>query len=234
MTMNTNGPHQNVPDDTYYHEANSWRDDLFTVKEKQISLYRKVSICLFFSLTLAMGCVTSLVIRERVQPFLVMVDKRSGEVTTPSRLTPQSLAVNWKMIRHLVTTYVTHRESYSASNLNEPYETVCAMSSEQVISQVDLGIRPELNPQSPIKTLGQHHYIKVTIHSIAPLGKDNLLDIRFTTHTVNSETHSTEQSKEWRATLKWAFVEKQRSLAQWDRNPLGFTVNFYDKQPVAS
>ncbi|STX39293.1 virB8 family protein [Legionella feeleii] len=218
----------------YFDEANSWRADIVAARERELTLYRKFCIGLFASLAAALVGLTSLITRESVQPFLAIMDKRTGEVTTPTRLNTQSLVVNWKMVRHFVTTYVNDRESYNFLNINEPYLAVRAMSNEPVKAQVDQILRPELNPQSPIKTLGQHHYITTTIHSIAKLTRDNLLDIRFTTHTVNSETNKVEQNKAWRVTMKWELLNRNRSLSDWDTNPLGFTVTFYDKQPVVS
>lgn len=234
MTITTNALETRDATNEYYKEANNWREEIYTAKERQITLYRNLCLGLFAAFALSMICVTSLVTRESVQPFLALMDKRTGEVTTPTRLNTQSLAVNWNMVRHFVTTYVNDRESYNFLNINEPYQTVMAMSAEQVKSQVDQELRPELNPQSPITKLARHHHITVTIHSIAKLTNDNLLDIRFTSNLVNSETNKIEHSKEWRTTMKWELINQQRSLTEWDKNPLGFTVNFYDKQPVAS
>lgn len=218
----------------YHQAANHWYQDMALVKEKQINLYRSVCIGLFALLALSIMCVTSLVTRESVQPFLALMDKRTGEVTTPIRLNAQANVVNWNMIRHFVTRYVTNREAYNFLNINEPYQSLMAMSNASVKTQIDQGLRPELNPQSPIKVLGQHHYMTVTIHSISKLNSENLLDIRFTTHVVNSETNKSEQSKAWRVTMKWELINSKRSMSEWDTNPLGFTVNFYDKQPVLS
>ena len=229
MSLKTNLP---APD--YYREAQNWREELYTVKEKQISLYRALCIGLFAALTLAMIGLTSLITRESVQPFLAIMDKRTGEVTTATKLNAETLTANWKMVRHFVTTYVNERESYNFLNINEPYQTVMIMSSEQVKTQIDANIRPELNPESPIKKLGQHHYRKVTINSVAKLARETLLDVRFTTHIINSDTHKVEKNEEWRVTLKWTFRTTQKDLSAWDKNPLGFTVTYYDKQPVVS
>lgn len=218
---------------TFYHEtARSWREDWVESLTKERSLYRTLSLGLFTLLSLSLLGLTVLVTRERVEPFLAVMDKRTGEVTTPVRLNEQTKVANWAMVRHFVTRYISDREAYHFSNLNEPYQTVLAMSAQGVKAQVNQAIRPELNSQSPIKTLGQQRYRTVTIHSIAKLAKDNLLDVRFSTHTINSETNHEEETRAWRVTLKWELSHRQRSLSEWDMNPLGFTVTFYDKQPV--
>ncbi len=217
-----------------YQTGRNWYEDIYTAKENQLSLYRVIAITLSLFLCLSLLCITSLVTRETVQPFLALVDKRTGEVTTPTRLNAENSLVNWTMIRHFVTTYITNKESYNFLNINEPYQKVLAMSDEKVAKQIDLELRPEFNPNSPIKELGDHHYMTVTIHSVSKLSKDSLLDIRFTTTIFNTETRKIERTKEWRTTMKWALVSKKRTLAEWDINPLGFTVSFYDKQPVAA
>lgn len=218
---------------TYYQQAASWDEDRQAAAQKTLRLYHLMTVGLLGVLMLALVCITSLVTREKVQPFLALVDKRTGEVTTPTRLTTNALNVNWNMVRHFVSNYLTARESYNFLNVNSPYQDVLSMSSDEVKTQYEQVIRPELNEQSPIKTLAQHHYLSTTIHSIAKLSSDNLLDIRFTTHRINSTTNQDEEQKDWRVTLRWEFNLAARSLQEWDKNPLGFTVLFYDKQPVA-
>ena len=220
-------------DATYYQAAASWHDDILLSKDKHIHLYRGLCFGLFVCLTLAVVCITTLVTRETVQPFLALMDKRTGEVTTPTRLNTQSLTNNLAMIRHFATNYVTDKESYNFLNLNAPYKNLLSMSSPSVTSQIDQYIRPELNPESPIKMLGQHHYMTVTIHSIAKLSSsDNLLDIRFTTHLINTADNKIEKNQEWRTVMGWELTNQKRSLHEWDQNPLGFTVTLYDKQPI--
>ncbi|MBX9703473.1 MAG: type IV secretion system protein [Silvanigrellaceae bacterium] len=224
----------NLPAPDYYREAQNWREELYLVKEKQISLYRALCIGLFGVFTLSMIALTILITRESVQPFLAIMDKRTGEVTTATKLNADTLTANWKMVRYFVKKYVNERESYDFLNINEPYQAVMTMSTDAVKAQIDANLRPELNPESPIKKLGQHHYMKVTINSVAKLARETLLDVRFTTHLINSETHKIEKNEEWRVTLKWTFQTTQKDLSAWDKNPLGFTVTYYDKQPVVS
>ncbi|KTD32199.1 vir protein [Legionella nautarum] len=224
----------NTQDETYFQEARSWYEDIYTIKEKQITLYRMLCMGLFALLSLSLVGLTSLITREKVQPFLALVDKRTGEVTTPTRLNSEDLKINWKMVRFWVTTYINNRESYNFLNINEPYHRVIAMSNDKVGTQVDKELRPDLNAKSPIVVLGKHHYVTVTIHSINKLNKDHLLDIRFTTNTIDCETHKVVRSNEWRTTMKWLLLNKKRSLDEWDKNPLGFTVIFYDKQPIVA
>ena len=217
----------------YYALASSWHDDILLNKDKQIKVYRALCVGLFVCLTTALVCVTTLVLRETVQPFLVITDKRTGEVTTPTRLNAQSLTNNWPMIRHFAANYVTDKETYNFLNINAPYQNLLSMSAPPIVSQINQYIRPELNPDSPIKMFGQHHYVTVTIHSIAKLSSsDHLLDIRFTTHTMNTADNKVEKNEEFRAVMGWELSEKKRSLKEWDQNPLGFTVTLYDKQPI--
>ncbi len=222
-----------VKEGDYYANAASWHDDMLLTKDKQINLYRAMCLGLFVCLAATVLCVTTLVTRETVQPFLALMDKRTGEVTTPTRLNAQSLSSNWAMVRHFASNYVTDKESYNFLNINAPYKNLLSMSAPPIVLQIDQHIRPELNPESPIKVLGQHHYVTVTIHSIAKLSSsDNLLDVRFTTHTINTADNKVEKNEEWRTVMGWELSQKKRSLQDWDQNPLGFTVTLYDKQPI--
>jgi type IV secretory pathway component VirB8 len=217
----------------YYEVAASWHDDILLTKDKHIRIYRTLCFGLFVCLAVTVMCVNTLVSRETVQPFLALMDKRTGEVTTPTRLNTQSLTNNWAMIRHFATNYVTDKESYNFLNINAPYKNLLSMSAPPIVAQIEQYIRPELNPESPIKMLGQHHYVTVTIHSISKLSShDKLLDVRFTTNTINTADNKLEKSQEWRAVMGWELVNKKRSLQDLDQNPLGFTVTLYDKQPI--
>jgi type IV secretory pathway component VirB8 len=217
----------------YYEVAASWHDDILMTKDKHIYIYRILCFGLFVCLATAIMSINTLLSRETVQPFLVLMDKRTGEVTTPTRLNAQSLTNNWPMIRYFAKHYVIDKESYNSQNINEPYKNILSMSESPIVAQIDQYIRPELNPESPIKTLGQHHYVTVTIHSISKLSSnDKLLDVRFTTNTINTADNKLEKSQEWRVVMGWDLVNRKRSLQELDQNPLGFTVNLYDKQPI--
>lgn len=219
--------------ESYYDTAKSWHDDIIHAKNQQITIYRLLSMGVFACLVLAIICITSLVTRETVQPFLALMDKRTGEVTTPVRLNTQSLSDNWNMVRHFVRNYVQDRENYNFLNLNEPYKNLVSMSSPSVMTQIDHAIRPELNPESPINTLGQNQYISVVIHTISKMSNNNkLLDVRFTTNTINVADNKIMKTQEWRTVMRWELINKKRSPQEWDTNPLGFTVTLYDKQPI--
>ena len=217
----------------YYEAAASWHDDIVLTKDKHISIYRTLCFGLFVCLAITVMGVNTLLSRETVQPFLALMDKRTGEVTTPIRLNDSSLTKNWVMIRHFATNYVTDKESYNFLNINAPYKHLLSMSAPPIVAQINQYIRPELNPDSPIKILGQHHYVTVTIHSISKLSSnDKLLDVRFTTNTINTADNKLEKTQEWRVVMGWELVNKKRSLQDLDQNPLGFTVNLYDKQHI--
>lgn len=217
----------------YYADAKNWHEDMIATKDKQISTYRTLALGTFAGLILAIICITALVTRETVQPFLVLTDKRTGEVTTPARLNTKTLSEDWNMVRHFVSNYVQDREGYNFLNLNAPYKNLLSMSTPAVVAQIDQYIRPELNAESPITVLGQNRYVTVVIHTINKMSSSNkLLDVRFTTNTINTADNKTEKSQEWRATMRWELVNKKRSPQEWDTNPLGFTVSLYDKQPI--
>lgn len=221
----------NKEKDRYFSEAKSWYDDTLLFRERQITIYRLMTFLLAGLLSLSILGLTSFAIREKVQPYLAIVDKRTGEVTTPSHLNEKLVTENWAVIRHFVRCYVMDRESYNFLNINEPYKNVMRMSDKAIQVQVDHVLRPEFNKDSSIKILGRDKTMTVNIHSISKLENEHLLDVRFTTNIWQVSDNHLVSKKEWRAILKWKLTKNQ-SLQDWDSNPLGFTIIFYDKQPV--
>lgn len=218
---------------TYYAKAQDWHEDLLSRQVRERNLYRALLIGTCGLLSLAVIGLVTLTAREKVTPFLVMMDKRTGEVTLPARINTQNIEENWNLVRYMTNLYINSRESYNFLNINEPYQTAISMSAQTVKKQLDSIIRPELNADSPIKQLGSRFYSTVEIHSISKLEQKNLLDIRLSTHVKDAGDHSVKSTQEWRIVMRYE-LKKATSREMLEKNPLGFTVTFYDKQPISA
>lgn len=220
--------------ENYFQEAKSWREEITQAKERMIKVYQSLTIMLLLCLTGLSLAMTVMINREKVVPFLAVMDKKTGEITTPSRVGSQKMAINWQMVRHFVSNYVKDREAYNFLNLDKPYHSVLAMSSSKVKRQYNHYMRPNENANSPITLLGKKQYRNITIRSISKLPSDegNVIDVRFSAQTLNAISDKVIKTQEYRATLKWSLSTENKTLKAWDLNPIGFTVTFYDAQPV--
>jgi len=220
--------------ENYFQEAKTWSQEIKEAKERMIKVYQTLTIMLLLCLTAVSLAMTVMINREKVVPFLAVMDKKTGEITTPSRVGSQKLPINWQMVRHFVSNYVKDREGYNFLNLDKPYHSVLAMSSGKVKRQYNHTMRPNENANSPITLLGKKQYRNITIRSISKLPSDegNVIDVRFTAQTFSAVSDAVVKTQEYRATIKWSLSTENKTLKAWDLNPIGFTVTFYDAQPV--
>lgn len=220
--------------DNYFQQAFSWKQEIANAKDRIIALYQYTTIGLLVSLTVVSVSLAVVIHREQVTPFLAMMDKKTGEITTPSRLEPAKMDINWQMVRHFVSNYIKEREGYNFLNIDKPYHTVLAMSSPKVQRQYNKIMRPSENDNSPITVLAKEKYRQVVVKSISKLPSDDnrLIDVRFSVKTIDAISDKVTKTQEYRATLKWGITDSNKSLKEWDLNPIGFTITYYDAQPV--
>ncbi len=210
----------------------SWFEERLLLKEHKIKLYQWLIVGLSLLLCAITIGLTAVVTKETVQPYLAIINNKTGEVSTPKKLDEQNVIKNWSVIRHFIRLYVNDRESYNFLNINAPYKNVMRMSSPTIQNQIDDYIRPEKNQKSPIKVLARDKYMTVDIHSISKLENPNLIDVRITSHVYTVSNNQFLYKNEWRIILKWKLVNFSQDIKDWDSNPIGFNVVYYDKQPV--
>lgn len=215
-----------------YKEAFDFRSAILESKENQLSIFRISSIVLLALLSLSVMSNVYLARVSHVEPFLVSVDKRTGEIALPQKLQVKSFTPTAQMIRHFTKTFINNWESYNAHHINKPYFDVIAMSDKAVAMHYRKYILKGENPNSPINKLGRTKYRTVKIHSISKLGNPKTLDIRYTTTTLESATDKVVETREKRAVLNWEIKNIKRSLEAWDANPIGFVVTHIDIQNI--
>lgn len=215
-----------------YKEAFDFRSAIMESKEQQISIFRIASIVLLALLSVSVISNIYLARVSHIEPFLVSVDKRTGEIALPQKLQVQSFTPQNQMIRHFTKSFITNWEAYNAHHIKKPFFDVISMSSPEVAMHYKKYILKGENPNSPINTLGRTKYRTVTIHSISKLGSPKTLDIRYTTTTLESATDHIVEEKEKRAVLNWEIKNQKRSLEAWDANPIGFVVTHIDIQNI--
>jgi type IV secretion system protein VirB8 len=212
--------------------ALDFRVAITELKEKQIELYRTSTLVLLVLLVLCVIAMTYLAKVSKVEPFLLAMDKRTGEVSLPQRMKVKEFTPTKNMIRHSAANFVRNWMSYSSMNIKKPFNDVLSMSDPRIINQYKAMILKD-NPKSPVNTLGRSKYRDVTIHSISTLDNPNMLDIRYSTTTKEVGTDDLVDEKQYRAVLKWVLVDKKRSVTEWDANPIGFTVLHFDNQLIS-
>lgn len=214
-----------------YQDAINFKQATSEIIERQISLYRTSTIILASLLSLSVVSLSGLAMREHVEPFMVSVDKRTGEVALPSKLQVKDFTPSKTMVRHFTHQFINNYASYNALNIKKPFMEVLAMSDSSVREQYKRQILKS-NPESPLNILGRSRYQVVKIHSISELSIDNTLDVRYSTMIKDSATDADLKKQEWRAVLKWKIDKAKHSIEELNANPISFKVTYLDVQPV--
>ena len=133
------------------------------------------------------------------------------------------------MTRYFLIHYVINRESYDSDNLEIPYQLAWAQSDVMIRKQYDAEVDSNVQT-SPYRKYGKDKAITVRVLSVSRLN-DNTAAIQFEKH-LRDKTANTQQIAHEEAIVKWQYQSVKATQVQLDRNPLGFTVNYYQVTPV--
>ena len=163
---------------------------------------------------------------------MVEVNQQSGEVTVLKELEGNQYNANWVVTRYFINQYIQQRQGYSLDDIKRRFNLVIAMSNgalakEYIDSTVDA------NPKSPIVLLKNDYYRDVQVLSVNQLN-DQTAVARFRESTHNRANVADVKTTDWQVILKWEYVNPNESLAERDKNPLGFKVTYYQLSPVFS
>jgi type IV secretion system protein VirB8 len=202
----------------------AFEDEVFFSLRRQRNIGWTVAA---LSLGLALASVGAMAVMlplKEIRPYVVMVDRTTGESeqvvsTRPTSLTDQEAVLEAELVR-----YVTNRETYDPSDNSERIPLVNAMS----VGQAQESLRAVWNSASetyPPERYGRDTRISVRIRSISVLG-DNTAQVRFIRRLEQPGHNAVE--RDFVATAGFEFQPRtERNLQQVWRNPLGFTVTSY-------
>jgi type IV secretion system protein VirB8 len=220
----------NDPDDKFYQTASDWRYDQYYSKTiwLRYSLIGNAGLLLGLLLTLLLF-IFLFPLKQSV-PYLYAFNNATGEINKLGELEPTRLTANWQMTRYFIMHYVMNRESYDSDDLEVPYQLAWAQSSATIRKQYDAEVDSNV-ADSPYQKYGKDKMITIRVLSISRLN-DNTAAIRFEKR-LRDKAASTEQIAHQEAILKWQYQSVKTTQAQLDRNPLGFTVIYYQVTPVS-
>ncbi len=221
MKKNTN--------EAFYQTAADWRYDIYHSKViwLRYSLIGNIGLLLCLLFTLIM--LTCLIPLKQKIPYLYAFNNATGEITKLGELKPTQLTANWQMTRYFLIHYVINRESYDSDNLEIPYQLAWAQSDVMIRKQYDAEVDSNVQT-SPYRKYGKDKAITVRVLSVSRLN-DNTAAIQFEKH-LRDKTANTQQIAHEEAIVKWQYQSVKATQVQLDRNPLGFTVNYYQVTPV--
>ncbi len=178
-----------------------------------------MSIGLMSAVTLALAMPL-----KEVRPYVVMVDRATGESEQVVSVRPTSLADQRAVLESELVRYVTNRETYDPTDNPERIPLVDAMSVGQAQSSLR-GVWNSGSDQYPPSFYGGDTVITARIRSVSILD-DNTAQVRFVRRLEQLGAPAVE--RDFVAVVGYRFDPRtERTLDQVWRNPLGFTVTGY-------
>lgn len=178
--------------------------------------------------TAAVVAVAMLTPLKTVEPFVVRVDKNTGQSDVVTLLDQKTVTYNEAIDKYFLARYVNYREEYSNAEAYPNYEAVTAMSSQDIGRVYFNAINPS-NKQAPVMVYGKQGEVDVKVNSVVFMG-NGVAQVRFQRQARMSGGAPWDASS-WIATVTYEYtdaptVEKDRLV-----NPVGFRVNNYRLDP---
>jgi type IV secretion system protein VirB8 len=203
----------------------SWEKDIYNSSLIQRNLLWILNFLLGITV---IGCLIWMQFKSsenRIEPFVIEIDKKSGIATTVKPLSIQEYSANTAVLRSLIIQYIRAREEYNYYLFEKNFSYLVRVFSNPVIYYSYKSVASTSNPSSPYNILGKNGNITVKWKSII-FPAQNTAQIRISVETTSSIGNVVQKDK----IILMSFTFDQTSeMTEEDRllNPLGFIVTMY-------
>ncbi|MDO5757207.1 MAG: type IV secretion system protein [Rhodobacterales bacterium] len=161
---------------------------------------------------------------KEVRPYVIMVDRATGESEQIVSVRPTTLADQQAVLEAELVRYVTNRETYDPNDNPQRIPLVDGMSQEQAQASLR-AIWNSGSREYPPAIYGRDTLITTRVRSVSILDEDTA-QVRFVRTLEKPGINPV--SRDFVAVVGYAFNPRtERTLDQVWRNPLGFTVTSY-------
>lgn len=214
----------------YFETSRTWEYDRMraAVQSKRLAWGVAAGACALS--VVSVGAVAMLTPLKTVQPYVIRVDKSSGETEIVTALKgPQPRTYDDAVNRYFISQYVRLREGWLNDAARENAYVVMLMS-DQTESGRYLGAVQSNNKNAPSNVYGEKGYVSIAIRTISFLSP-TVAQVRYTKIITFGQNAPIAQN--WNAIMTFKYTtapehEKDRNL-----NPLGFQVVNYRSDPEA-
>jgi len=212
----------------YFERGNHWEADIYRRTKRSNKVAWTITTISTGVACLAIFALAAIAPLKTVVPYIVEVDRISGEVNVKRPLDETPIPQKEALDKFFLHKYLQARIGFDRNSFNHQYRTVVAMSNNQVAHQyakfVDLK-----NEEGPVKRYGDHGFAKVDVREINFIAENTAL-IRFT--LKERLANQREISKEGNATITYAYDKSPKREEIRLITPLGFGVKSYRVDPV--
>lgn len=209
---------------------NAFEDEIFFTLREQRNNWAKIAVGSIILAILALGCLIAILPLNETKPFVVMVDKTTGEAEKLVQVRPASLEQQDAVLQAELVSYVTDRETYDPADNAVRIPDIMSRSQED--AAVTLAqIWNSSSLQYPPTVYGSGVRVRVVVKSISisPATRRGAFDLARVRITKYREEKGKEAAvRTFVATVGYAFRPKNDAkLEEVWKNPLGFSVLSY-------
>jgi len=215
-----------MSDETIQH---SFEDEVFySLREQRNNWARIATGCVIISLLSAVSVVAILPLKE-TRPYVIMVDKTTGEAEKIVQVRPATLQQQDAVLQAELVRYVVDRETYDQADNRTRIPDVMLRSSDGAAETLAQLWRSD-SPQYPLTVYGSDVRIRIVVKSISltPSNRKtpDLARIRLTKFREEKGRDTVQRS--FIATIGYQFKPQENAALEtvW-KNPLGFNVLSY-------
>lgn len=212
----------------YYQEGTNWEADKVAQKEKserRAWVVASVAVSLSVILGISLGLLAPFKVAV---PYVFTVDKATGNVELVNAADDRQIVGYQELLdKHWAQRYIVARESYNYRLLQNDYDTVLALSGEDVAREY---ARLYDGPNSRDKKYGASIEMRIKVLSVTLAQDDvgNKAVVRFEKTSKRTEADNADAPTYFVATFSYEYKPsmfgKEKDLIQ---NPLGYRVTSY-------
>lgn len=209
---------------------NAFEDEIFFTLRQQRNNWAKVAVGSVALALMALGCLLVILPLNETKPFVVMVDKTTGEAEKLVQVRPATLDQQDAVLQAELVSYVVDRETYDPADNPVRIPDVMTRSKDDAAATL-AQIWSAGSGQYPPTVYGSGVRVRVVVKSISlsPAQKRGSFDLARVRITKFREEKGKETAaRTFVATVGYAFRPKSDAkLEEVWKNPLGFTALSY-------
>ena len=204
--------------------AQRFEDEVFFGLQRRAALFGWLAGLSLATALCAVGAMVFMLPLKEIRPYVVMVDRQTGESELVVSTRPADLAETDAVRQAELVRYVSERETYDTADNRERIPAVLATAQGQAATYLRALWTKEAD-QYPPAIYGEDSLIKVKVRSVAILN-DATAQVRFTRTLEQPGMQPVVRA--FVATVGFVFQPRvERTLEAVWQNPLGFTVTSY-------
>lgn len=205
-------------------ESNSWTKDVHNGLLVQRKLLIILNLLLATALIISLIWMKIIIGEDKVEPFVIEIDKKTGVATTVNPITVQEYSANTAILRSLVMEYIKAREEYIYAIYERNFQLVKVLSDPVIFRSYAASFGSN-NPNSPYSIYGPNGTISVRWKSII-FPQKNTAQVRITIEITDPGGGIKKIDK---IVLMSFEFKSDETISESERiiNPLGFSVNMY-------